>query len=74
MDKDLLMCILSAVAMAPPECERCISFCAEGRISCECQGDFHPDTCENSLSYDEKHTMEEFMYGQDMGNPEDGSL
>ena len=22
----------------------------------------------------EEHTMEEFMYGQDMGNPEDGSL
>jgi hypothetical protein len=21
-----------------------------------------------------EHTMEEFMYGQDMGNPEDGSL
>lgn len=24
--------------------------------------------------YCEKYSMEEFMYGQDMGNPEDGSL
>lgn len=23
---------------------------------------------------EDEHTMEEFMYGQDMGNPEDGSL
>lgn len=23
---------------------------------------------------EQEHTMEEFMYGQDMGNPEDGSL
>ena len=50
MNKDVV-CILSAVATAPPECEQCVSFCAEGRISCECRGDFHPDTCENSLSY-----------------------
>lgn len=45
--------ILSAVATAPPECERCVSFCAEARISCECRGDFHPNDCEHSLSYKE---------------------
>lgn len=45
--KDIIE-ILSAVSAAPPECEECVSFCAEGRISCECYGDFHPDTCEYS--------------------------
>ena len=53
MNRDVV-CILSAVATAPLECEQCVSFCAEGRISCECRGDFHPDTCENSLSYIEE--------------------
>ena len=48
-----VMRILSSVAIAPPECAQCVAFCTEGRISCECRGDFHPDTCENSLSYDE---------------------
>lgn len=27
-----------------------------------------------SVQPEPEHTMEEFMYGQDMGNPEDGSL
>ena len=27
-----------------------------------------------SAQPEHEHTMEEFMYGQDMGNPEDGSL
>ena len=27
-----------------------------------------------SAQPEQEHTMEEFMYGQDMGNPEDGSL
>lgn len=27
-----------------------------------------------SAQPEREHTMEEFMYGQDMGNPEDGSL
>lgn len=27
-----------------------------------------------SVQQELEHTMEEFMYGQDMGNPEDGSL
>ena len=49
--KDIIE-ILSAVSIAPPECEECVSFCAEGRISCECCGDFHPETCEYS-SYSE---------------------
>ena len=53
-----VVCVLSAVAKAPPACEQCVAFCAEGRISCECRGDFHPDTCENSLSYDENAGQE----------------
>ena len=28
----------------------------------------------DDLQPEPEHTMEEFMYGQDMGNPEDGSL
>lgn len=48
--KDILD-ILSAVATAPPECSECVAFCAEGRISCECRGDFHPKTCEHSSCY-----------------------
>lgn len=27
-----------------------------------------------SVQLEHEYTMEEFMYGQDMGNPEDGSL
>lgn len=27
-----------------------------------------------SVQPEREHTMEEFMFGQDMGNPEDGSL
>lgn len=49
-----MMDILSAVVVAPPECSECVAFCAEGRISCECRGDFHPDTCEYSLCYEER--------------------
>ena len=30
--------------------------------------------CGADMRSKEEHTMEEFMYGQDMGNPEDGSL
>ena len=52
-EKDVLN-ILSAVAQAPPECEQCVSFCAEGNISCDCRGDFHPKTCEYSLAYVEE--------------------
>lgn len=52
MTKDTLR-LLSAIAIAPPECEQCVSFCEEGRISCECRGDFHPKTCEHSLCYEE---------------------
>ncbi len=48
-----IMGILSAVAVAPSECSECVAFCAEGRISCDCRGDFHPKTCENSLYYNE---------------------
>ena len=55
--KDIIM-ILSAVAMAPPECSECVAFCAEGRISCECRGDFHPKTCEHSLCYEESDDEE----------------
>lgn len=43
--------IFSAVAIAPPECSECVAFCAEGRISCECRGNFHPKTCEYSSCY-----------------------
>jgi hypothetical protein len=48
--KDILD-IVSAVTIAPPECSECVAFCAEGRISCECRGDFHPKTCEYSSCY-----------------------
>jgi hypothetical protein len=48
--KDMLS-ILTAVAAAPPECAQCVSYCAEGMISCDCRGDFHPKTCENSSCY-----------------------
>lgn len=48
-----IMSILSAVAIAPPECSECVAYCAEGRMSCECRGDFHPKTCEYSSCYDE---------------------
>ncbi len=44
--------LLSAVAVAPPECSECVAYCAEGNISCECRGDFHPKTCECSLCED----------------------
>lgn len=44
--------VLSAVAVAPPECSECVTYCAEGNISCECRGDFHPETCEHSLCED----------------------
>ena len=30
--------------------------------------------CEGDTQPEPERTMEEFMYGQDMGNPEDGSL
>lgn len=30
--------------------------------------------CGSQMKENEHHTMEEFMQGQDMGNPEDGSL
>lgn len=43
--------IISAVAIAPPECSDCVAFCEEGKISCECRGDFHPKTCEHSSCY-----------------------
>jgi len=49
-----IMGILSAVATAPAECSECVAFCAEGRISCDCRGDFHPKTCENSSCYEEE--------------------
>ena len=55
--KDIIR-ILSAVAMAPPECSECVAFCAEGRISCECRGDFHPKTCEYSVCYEESDDEE----------------
>ena len=51
--KDIVL-ILSAVAQAPPECADCVAFCAEGRISCECGGDFHPNTCEYSSCFEEE--------------------
>lgn len=50
--KDIVS-ILSTVAQAPPECANCVAFCTEGRISCECRGDFHPDTCEYSSCFEE---------------------
>ena len=50
--KDTLA-ILSAIKCAPPECADCVAFCAEGHISCECRGDFHPETCECSSIYTE---------------------
>lgn len=53
-----IMSIISAVAIAPLECSDCVAYCAEGRISCECRGDFHPKTCEYS-SYYEKRGEEE---------------
>ena len=53
-----IMEILLAVAMSPPECSECVAFCAEGRISCECRGDFHPKTCEHSLCYEESKDEE----------------
>ena len=43
--------ILSVIAMAPSECSDCVAFCTEGRITCECRGDFHPQTCEYSSCY-----------------------
>lgn len=46
-----IMSIISAVAIAPLECSDCVAYCAEGRISCECRGDFHPKTCEYSSCY-----------------------
>ena len=48
-----IMGIISAVAIAPPECSDCVAYCEEGRISCECRGDFHPKTCEYSSCYEE---------------------
>lgn len=54
-----VMSIFSAVKEAPPACAECVAFCAEGRISCECRGDFHPNTCEHSLSYVEPQESEE---------------
>ena len=56
--KDVLP-IFSAIATAPPECEDCVAFCAEGRISCDCRGDFHPKTCEHSACYEESEDDEE---------------
>jgi hypothetical protein len=47
-----IMGIISAVTIAPQECSECVAFCAEGRISCECRGDFHPKTCEHSSCYE----------------------
>jgi hypothetical protein len=48
-----MMGIISTVAIAPPECSECVAYCAEGRISCECRGDFHSKTCEYSSCYEE---------------------
>ena len=39
----------------------------------ESEANFCPN-CGADMRSKEEHTMEEFMYGQDMGNPEDGSL
>lgn len=47
--------IISAVSIAPLECSECVAYCAEGRISCECRGDFHPKTCAYSLCYEEQN-------------------
>ena len=55
--KDILA-IFSAVAVAPKECAECVAYCAEGRISCECRGDFHPRTCEYSSCYSESEDKE----------------
>jgi hypothetical protein len=48
-----IVAVFSAVAVAPPGCADCVAYCAEGRISCDCRGDFHPQTCENSSCYEE---------------------
>lgn len=44
-----------------------------------CDGDACPGDCDlcskaQDNIAEHEYTMEEFMYGQDMGNPEDGSL
>ena len=44
------------------------------RIFVQNMNDIDRQTILNLPSAQSEHTMEEFMYGQDMGNPEDGSL
>lgn len=52
LQKDILS-ILSVITKAPPACAECVAFCQEGHISCNCRGDFHPETCECSSIYKE---------------------
>jgi len=50
-------------------CEACSDWCDEGICKKVSAIQKLP-----SAQPEQEHTMEEFMYGQELGNPEDGSL
>lgn len=53
-----IMDIFSSIAQFPPECSDCVAFCAEGRISVPCNGDWFKG-CENRSDYIKEAESEE---------------
>ena len=58
--------------------ELAMKYCPDDDGTVQCDGDIREllDELENlpPAQPESEHTMEEFMYGQDVGSPEDGSL
>ena len=67
MPKNCLECELKALGALLDE-----YYCPITKIDCLSIG--RQNDCPLEEVPEHEYTMEEFMYGQDMGNPEDGSL